>query len=635
VKLAELLKLLEPELVKRIDRGDYDDVAQLLEDREDHLHAAVLWETTWNYERACGAFIEGGALLGALRCALSSSNSSLADDVIRRVSSSASPSDRTAAEAILRQRRRSGLLASLLSGPDADPSARSDALADTGDIVGAAEALADVGRYDEALHRLRPIDEARSPLKHLELAASLHWKLGDAEQAAKLSQHALRKGASITLNTQVLAPALAALGHGLAADIVRRRTPQVEATTLGEATPQRGRYLVQGVAPHPFAGRALLAVDRIEHREVEIHDLLSDSNLAGRESAETAAVVRGFIETALAAAELKHPALRPILWGDVNAGLLILERGSKTTLRSLIRPPGLLQDQLRVRAMMLFMLRGLAAAHDRGLVHGAILPSLIVFDPAERPLLSPFGLHRLSGIVATRTGSLDELLTLTAPEVKAGRPPTPASDIFSLGQILAALSLGHISVEASALPQELGRLVTWMTAAAPEDRPTARQVLAELTTARDTPPPQLAGRSPSTPDDIGETTSRLPDNGPPPSLAHVVAEAHSSWHDDELEMLCSESHGFMQPIIDRQGRRLLLAAWPTGCSVVDTPSRGDEASSSALLEAIERLPQALAVALRSRMSDASVVVTPGGSRMLGLDALLRQAPSPTATDTSA
>ncbi len=625
MKLAEVLKLLEEDLITRIDRGDYDGVARLLEDREDHLHAAVLWETTWDFERACQAYLAAGALIDGLRCALSTSNTALADEVIQAFASASAP-ERSAAEALLRRRKRSGLLASLLSRPGGDPSAHSDALADAGDLLGAATALADRGRYDEALQRLRPIDEEQSPLPHIELAASLHWRLGDAERAATLSQHALRRGASGSLNRQVLAPALVALGHGLAADIVQRRAPAQNEAASGDAAPRRGRYLVQGVSPHPFAGRALLAIDTIEHREVEIHDLLSESGHATHGSPEAADVVRDFIEAALAAAELRHPALRPILWGDVNAGLLILERGSKTTLRSLIRPPGLLQDQLRVKAMMLFMLRGLAAAHDRGLVHGALFPSLIVFDPAERPLLSPFGLHRLSAIVATRTGSLDELLSLTAPEVRAGRAPTPASDIFSLGRILAALALGQISEEVSGLPPQLRELVSSMTSEAPEDRPSARRAMAQLSAARDASASVTTARLTSSVLGPREQTSEVADPSPPPSLAHALATAHDSWRDEELEMLCSESHGFMQPILDRQARQFLVARWPHGCAVVDIGERSGEAASRPLFEAIERLPPTLAAALRGRMSHASVVRTPAGDWMLSLDDLLGRGP---------
>ncbi|MGB1700467.1 MAG: hypothetical protein ACPHRO_10965, partial [Nannocystaceae bacterium] len=485
-------------------------------------------------------------------------------------------------------------MAHLLAG--ADPRAHSEALADTGDILGAAKTLANAGKYDEALHRLRPLDDARAPLEHLALAASLHWKLGDAERAAKLAQRALRRGATASLNGQVLAPALVALGHGLAADIARLRGG-TSADEASLSTPDRGRYVVQGVAPHPFAGRALLAVDRIEHREVEIHDLFAGDGDAHAENPEAMRVVQRFIETALAAAELRHPALRPILWGDVSAGMLILERGSSATLRALIRPPGLRQDQLRVKAMMRFMLTGLAAAHDRGLVHGALLPSLIVFDPAERPLLSPFGLHQLSGIVATRTGSLDELLTLTAPEVSAGAAPTAASDIFAVGHIMAALLRGKISETLTDLPEELAPLLMAMVSPSPAQRPTAREVIEQLTSPRDATHRLLSGRHLAA-SGAPVSPSSTPAPAPHTSLAHTATDAHPSWPDDVLEMLCEQSHGFLQPIIDRRGRQLVVAAWPEGCSPVSGIQASQEVRSRELFAAIERLPSPVTDAIR-------------------------------------
>ncbi|MFY0532485.1 hypothetical protein [Nannocystis pusilla] len=89
-------------------------------------------------------------------------------------------------------------------------------------------------------------------------------------------------------------------------------------------------------------------------------------------------------------------------------------------LRALIRPPGM--PLPRARALIAFLLEGLAAAHARGLVHGSLLPAQLVCDAAGRPLLGPFGADAIAGLIATRTGALEELLTITAPEVRAGGP---------------------------------------------------------------------------------------------------------------------------------------------------------------------------------------------------------------------
>lgn len=126
-----------------------------------------------------------------------------------------------------------------------------------------------------------------------------------------------------------------------------------------------------------------------------------------------------FASRAEAAAALGHPAIRPVLRFEPGAGLLILPHAEGPPLRSLLRPPGM--PPARARALLSFLLAGLVAAHERGLVHGSLLlPAQIVCDSAGRPLLGPFGADEIAGLVATRTGALEELLTITAPELRAG-----------------------------------------------------------------------------------------------------------------------------------------------------------------------------------------------------------------------
>ena len=66
-------------------------------------------------------------------------------------------------------------------------------------------------------------------------------------------------------------------------------------------------------------------------------------------------------------------------------------------------------------------------------------------DAAGRPLLGPFGAHHLSGLAATHTGGLEEIMMITAPERRAGGEPTPQSDLYAAGAILRALLTGRLS----------------------------------------------------------------------------------------------------------------------------------------------------------------------------------------------
>lgn len=624
MKFSEVLENLDGPLARQLEDGGYAAVATALEAAGRDLEAGVLWEATWDFPRAAAAFARAGADLHALRCALEADDPALADQFVAAIAQR-EQSVRDEALALLTKRRRPNLVAALVAHTNEAPTIQSAALSEAGDILGAARSLAAAGEFAAALATLQPVEPDRTRLDHLALAASLYWETGDVERAARLAQAALRRGADRQLSTDVLAPCLAALGHGLAADIARQRGPDPNRGPLVQGAPVRhaGRYQVQKLAPHALTGRAVFGFDRVEQREVEIHDLLADIETLGSTHAQATQIVGDFIEYAAAAFETAHPALRPILWTDAAAGLMVLGRGSTTTLRALIRPPGLSNDLLHVRAMVLFLLGGLAQAHDRGFVHGAILPSLIVFDPAERPLLNPFGMNLLSSLVATRTGSLDELLTLTAPEVKAGETPTAAADIFAIGQIYAALLQGTLPADLEGLPASERALIESMTVVDPELRPSARQVIARLEVPRTLTHRLTTGR---------HAVARLDEPGSPApprpiTLDHVTVTAHPSWSDDELATLCRQAPASTQPILDRRGRTFYLAPWPDGCATFDGSHPVAALVKGELLRSLETLDDAIFTCVHERLRPQSVVQTAEGVRMLALDDLLARAPN--------
>ncbi len=97
-------------------------------------------------------------------------------------------------------------------------------------------------------------------------------------------------------------------------------------------------------------------------------------------------------------------------------------------------PAGSLEDRLREQTLSSVDVRQLAAeisaalrhAHGRGLSHGSLKPSNILFDEEGRVHITDFYLGGPAG-----DGS-----DYTAPEMRAGGRPTPASDQYSLALIL-------------------------------------------------------------------------------------------------------------------------------------------------------------------------------------------------------
>ena len=88
--------------------------------------------------------------------------------------------------------------------------------------------------------------------------------------------------------------------------------------------------------------------------------------------------------------------------------------------------------------------RGLAAAHEAGVVHRDLKSSNIVLVPGpdgERAVITDFGLARSShqssdGMTLTEAGGLLGTPAYMAPEQVAGLPASAASDLYALGVVL-------------------------------------------------------------------------------------------------------------------------------------------------------------------------------------------------------
>lgn len=196
-------------------------------------------------------------------------------------------------------------------------------------------------------------------------------------------------------------------------------------------------------------GEVFRAYDPILDREVALKLWRSDP-------AAPAAARRHFLQEARRLARVRHPNVVVVHGADVRDGRVGLwtDLVAGTTLEQWLAQEGPLSAE-EAALIGLDLCRALAAVHAAGLVHGDVKAANVMRERGGRNVLMDFG----AGVDwarkdrhGTAAGTVGTPIAM-APELLRGEPPSPASDIYSLGVLLYRLVSGRYPVEANTLAE--------------------------------------------------------------------------------------------------------------------------------------------------------------------------------------
>lgn len=197
-------------------------------------------------------------------------------------------------------------------------------------------------------------------------------------------------------------------------------------------------YEIQGLIATGGMGAVYRAVQKSLDRMVAL-------KILPRELSKDAAFCAGFEAEAKAMARLNHPNLIGVYdFGEVNCMLYIIMEyvPGKSLYHSAY---GKSIDPKEVIRLVTGICKGLAHAHENGILHRDIKPSNILLDHNAEPKIGDFGLARPIGTKVEEGEEIFGTPHYTAPEVVSSPHSVDyRADLFSVGVLLHELLTGRL-----------------------------------------------------------------------------------------------------------------------------------------------------------------------------------------------
>jgi hypothetical protein len=279
-----------------------------------------------------------------------------------------------------------------------------------------------------------------------------------------------------------------------------------------------GRYAVIAEIGRGGMGIVWLAEDRTIGRRVAIKELhLPD----GVPPDERGVFEERVLREARTAGRLNDPAVVTVydVLQELGNTYIVMELIQAPTLSDLVKKSGPL-PQDAVAGLATQLLSALEAAHHAGIVHRDVKPSNVMVLPNGRVKLTDFGIAQsLDDPRLTTSGILIGSPTYIAPERIQGADAEPASDLWSLGQVLFFAVEGYSPYERPTTAATMHAIISEVPYLTRSQGPLASVIMGLLISN-----PQARLRAEQVRGLLAQTTG--PNTGPQPVMYGPARYAH-------------------------------------------------------------------------------------------------------------